>query len=74
MKNKKKSGLTLLGFVMLATGILSFFLSAMGLDLAFLEWVNELGAMVGLFIRLFLILGGFVVMYMSVTDFDKEDI
>lgn len=66
--------MTLLGFLMVGMGILSFFLSTVGLDLVFLAWINELGGLTSLLIRLFLILGGFIVIYMSVTDFEKEDI
>lgn len=60
-----KRGLTvLLGFLLFLFGMLSLILLLVGLKLSFLVWIDYWGMAMGMVIRLVMIFGGVIIMYM----------
>ncbi|MDX1667210.1 MAG: hypothetical protein R3350_08270 [Saprospiraceae bacterium] len=71
---KQKRGLTTFaGFLLLALGLVSLVLSLVGVQLSFLRWIDIPGPLFGFVIRLLLIIGGFVIIYLSQTDFEGKN-
>lgn len=70
---KNRGWFTLVGFLLAGTGFLSLILSLVGLNLAFLTWIDAPGALFGLVIRLLLIIVGVVVIYFAQTNFAGEE-
>ena len=61
-----KSGLfTLAGFLLLALGLLSIILSMVGVQFAFMSWMNTFGAGVAFVFKLLMIVFGIVMMYLA---------
>ncbi len=64
----------LLGFVLVAVGLLSIILSAMGLQFSFLLWMDRsLGAGLAFLLRILMVLFGFVLMYLNLVDWKRMD-
>lgn len=64
-----KGGLwTLIGFLLLALGVVSLILAMVGLQLDLLFFINALPPLGRLVTQLIMIFGGVVVMYWSVVD------
>jgi len=59
---------TLFGFLLLFIGFTSLVLSFVGVNLTYLKWLETLGPLIGFVIRLIFILTGFVIIYLSKTD------
>jgi membrane-bound ClpP family serine protease len=64
-----KGWLTLLGFLLAGTGFLALILSLVGLNLAFLTWIDLPGPLFGLIARIAIILVGMILIYLSQTNF-----
>ncbi len=62
---KNNSLLSLLGFVFLILGIVSLALSLTGLQFQFLLWMDHFGSGIGLLLRIFMVLSGFIIIYLS---------
>lgn len=71
--NKNKGWLTLVGFLLVGIGFLALVLSLVGVKLSFLVWIDAPGALFGFVARLLMILIGFVLIYISQTDFSGEE-
>jgi hypothetical protein len=63
-----KSAYAILGFVLIIIGMLSLILMVVGVQLSFLTWIDALGRLGGFLIRLLMIIGGFVIITLSQTD------
>jgi uncharacterized Tic20 family protein len=63
-----KSVYAILGFVLIIIGMLSLILMVVGVQLSFLTWIDALGRLGGFLIRLLMIIGGFVIITLSQTD------
>ncbi len=73
-KNMRKGFLALLGFALLAIGLLSLILGLLGLQFSFLLWMDRLlGLYVALLVRLLMVLAGFVIMYLALVDWRRID-
>lgn len=68
-----KNILTIVGFLMAGIGILSLILSMMGVQITFMVWLDGFGKMVGFVLRLLLILGGSILIYVTRTDFEGNE-
>lgn len=66
----KRAILTGLGFVMSGVGILSLVYKMIGLQLSYLVWIDSFGALTGLILRLVMIFGGVIIVYLSRTEMD----
>jgi uncharacterized membrane protein len=72
MRNKRKSILVIVGFIMLATGFLALSLSMVGLRLFPLVYIDRLSPLAGFVVKLLLILGGIILMATSRIDWERE--
>ena len=68
----KKTIATLVGFLLFLFGFLSLVLSMIGLQLAFLAWLDLAGPLVGFLARLVMILAGVILVMLAQTDWAKE--
>lgn len=69
----KRSTLTLVGFLVFAFGFLALVLSLVNLQLSFLSFIDRPGKTFGLVIRLVMIFGGIIILYVSRTNSNIDD-
>lgn len=69
---KNRGWITLVGFLLAGTGFLALILSLVGLQLAFLTWIDAPGGLFGFIIRLIMIMGGIILIYFGQTDLERE--
>jgi hypothetical protein len=62
---KYSTTLTIIGFLLFVFGLLALILSMIGIQFTMLKWIDAPGRMVGLVIRLVMIFGGIVLVYVS---------
>jgi hypothetical protein len=62
---KYSTTLTIIGFLLFVFGLLALVLSMIGIQFTMLKWIDAPGRMVGLVIRLVMIFGGIVLVYVS---------
>ncbi len=63
-----KGHLTLIGFILFMLGSLSLILSLVGLNLSIFSFMEKMPSVTGLLVKLFLIVGGMIIMYVSKMD------
>jgi len=63
--------LMLLGFLLFLFGFISLVLTLVGLRLSFLSWIDEIGPGVGITIRILMIFGGVIIVYLTRSKFEK---
>lgn len=61
----------ILGFLVFLLGILALILMLVGVQFSFLKWIDAGGQTLGLVIRLMMIFGGIVVVYVYRNKFEK---
>ena len=61
------------GFLLFILGFSALVLSVVGVKLYFLVWIDGAGPLIGLFIRIFMIVGGIVLVYLTATDWRAEE-
>lgn len=69
---KNKGLWTLVGFLLFLYGFLALILSMIGLKLSFLTWIDAPGALFGFVVRIAMIIGGLIIVYIARTDFSGE--
>lgn len=69
----KKGVLSVVGFLLLLFGLLSIILSLTGLQLSLLAWIDNLGGLLSMVIKVIMIFGGVVLMYLDIGVQDEED-
>jgi len=62
---KYSTTLTIIGFLLFVFGLLALILSMIGIQFTMLKWIDAPGRLVGLVIRLVMIFGGIVLVYVS---------
>ena len=60
-----KGIITASGYILFALGFLSILLTLVGLQLTPLKWLSSLGSGLALIIKLLMIFGGLIIMYIS---------
>jgi uncharacterized membrane protein len=70
--SKYKNLLTILGFVLVVTGFLSMIVSVVGLKFSFLLFLESWGSLVGFVLKLLIIMIGFILTYLSQTNFSGK--
>ncbi|MDZ4680419.1 MAG: hypothetical protein SH848_12395 [Saprospiraceae bacterium] len=70
---KYKGLIALAGFIMAGLGFLSIILSMIGLKFSFLTWIDAPGSLFGFVVKIVMILAGFVIIYLSVSNNGAED-
>jgi len=63
--NMNKGIVTTIGYVLFAFGFLSILMSLVGLELSILKWMSSLGRVTALVIKLLMLFGGLIIMYIS---------
>lgn len=58
----------LLGFLLVGVGFLALVLSLIGLKLSYLTWLDAPGPLFGFLMRIVMIVGGFIVIYLAQMD------
>jgi len=61
----------ILGFLLFLFGFLAFILMLVGLQFSFMAFIDASGRTFGLLIRLMMIFGGVVMMYLARSKFEK---
>lgn len=69
----KKTTWVAVGFALFLFGFLALVLSVVGVKLAFLAWIDYPGALFGFLVRLFMIVAGIVIVYLTLTDWRRVD-
>lgn len=67
-----KTLFTVIGFLLFTTGFLSLVLSMIGIQFAFLAWLDQAGALFGFIVRILMILAGIVLVAIAQTNWDRE--
>lgn len=67
-----KGLLTLFGFLLFLFGFLSLVLSMIGIQMAFLVWIDLPGPLFGFLIRLGMIIAGVMIVALAQTDWKRE--
>lgn len=60
-----KGIVTAIGYVLFAFGFLSILFSLVGLELSMLKWLSSFGRTAALVIKLLMLFGGLIIMYIS---------
>lgn len=68
----QKSILTITGFLLFLFGFLALVLSAIGLQFAWLVWIDKIGPTFGFLCKLGMILAGIILVVIAQTDWDRE--
>lgn len=61
------------GFILFTIGFTALILSLVGIKLSYLTWIDASSALVGFMIRILMIVGGVVIVYLSVTDWRNQE-
>ena len=69
--NKNKALWTLVGFLLVVLGFLSLGLTMVGVKLRILLWMDWFGPLPSFMLKIVLVLGGFVLVYLAQTDFTQ---
>lgn len=67
----RNSILLIIGFLLFLFGFISLVLTLIGLRITFLSWIDDFGSGTGLVIRLVMIFGGIIIVYLTRTKFEK---
>ena len=61
------------GFLLFIIGFTALVLSLVGVKLSYLTWIDSAGALFGFLIRILMIVGGVVIVYLSITDWRNQE-
>ncbi len=68
-----KNILTAIGFVLFMTGAVAILISLVGLQLAPIVWMDNLGRGIGLFLKVIMLVSGAIFAFFSKIDLSKTD-
>lgn len=68
----QKTIFTLLGFILFLFGFLSLVLSLVGVQFAFLAWLDKPSPLFGFIARIVMILAGVIMVSLAQTDWERE--
>ena len=68
----QKSILTIIGFLLFLFGFVAIVLSSIGLQFAWLVWLDKIGATFGFLSKLGMILAGIILVVIAQTDWERE--
>ena len=71
---KNKGIIVLIGFLLAGTGFLALVLSLVGVQLAFLTWIDAFGGLIGFLIRVLMIMFGAIIIYVSRTNLEGDKV
>ena len=68
-----KGYITIIGYLLFLAGFMSILLSMVGLQLTFLSWIQSFGTEVSIIIKLVMLFGGLIIMYISKMPSEDSD-
>lgn len=71
--SKNRSLWTLAGFLLTGLGFVAIVLSLVGVQLAFLTWIDSPGRLIGFLIRILMIIVGIVIIYLAQTKIELDE-
>ena len=71
---KHATTLTVIGFILFFLGLVSILLNFVGVDIFFLSWLYNYSVALSFAVRLFMIIGGVVLIYVGQTDWSREEL
>ena len=69
----KKTIWVIIGFLLFIIGFTALVLSLIGVKLTYLTWIDKPSALFGFLMRILMIIGGVVIVYLSVTDWRNQE-
>ena len=69
----KKATWITVGFLLFIFGFSALVLSLVGVKISFLVWLDYPGALFGFLMKIFMIVAGFVTVYLATADWKAED-
>jgi len=69
-----KSVYSIGGYVLFVLGFLSILFSLVGIKLSFLAWIDNFSTVISLLIKIGMLLGGLIMMYMSRLDHSEYEV
>jgi len=69
----KKELLTLLGFAFFCIGFLAIVLRLVGVDFAFLLWMDTFGSLASFLMKLLMIILGVIIVVLARVDWEQEE-
>ncbi len=70
---KHATTITVIGFLLLFVGIVTFFLNVVGVDFFLLEWLYRWNVAASFAIRIAMIVIGLIMIYIGQTDWDRVE-
>lgn len=70
----KKGYVTIIGFLLFLGGFMAIMLTLVGLQLTFLSWIHSFGTGISIIIKLVMVFGGLIIMYISKMPPEEEDL
>lgn len=70
----KKEYITIIGFLLFLGGFMAIVLSLVGLQLTFFSWIQSFSTGVSIIIKLIMLFGGLIIMYISKMPPEDEDL
>jgi len=64
---------SILGFTLFVLGTMALVFSLVGIQISFLTWMDKPGRLIGLILRLVMIVGGIVVVFLARTDWREDN-
>ncbi|CAH1001564.1 hypothetical protein LEM8419_02467 [Neolewinella maritima] len=71
---KHSTTLTVIGFILFFLGLVSILLNLVGVDIFFLSWLYTYSVALSFAVRLAMIIGGVVLIYVGQTDWSREEL
>ncbi len=69
----KKAIYAIFGFSLFIIGFLALFLMLVGVQLSYLTWIDANGRLIGFIIRIVMVLAGAIIIFLTQTDWNKEE-
>lgn len=70
---KNATTITVIGFLLLLTGIITLVLNYVGVDFFLLEWLYRWNVNASYIIRILMIIAGTILIYVGQTDWDRVE-
>ncbi len=70
---KHATTITVIGFILLITGVMTLVLNIVGVDFILFEWIYRYNVALSFLFRFLLILIGFIMIYVGQTDWKREE-
>ena len=71
---KHATTLTVIGFILLFLGLVSILLNLVGVDIFFLSWLYNYSVALSFAVRLAMVIGGMIMIYVGQTDWSREEL